>query len=102
MLKASRKTGIVFFPAYDWAISPSHPEREERLLYTQDQVQEEGLLDVEGIVEYRVKPATHEDIRRVHFCIPDEKSVVTESHLISAGGCLVAADAVMRLSLIHI
>jgi acetoin utilization deacetylase AcuC-like enzyme len=96
MLKAPRKTGLVFFPAYDWAISPSHPEREERLLYTQDQVQEEGLLDVEGIVEYRVRPATFDDIRRVHFCIPDEKSVVTESHLISAGGCLVAADAVMR------
>ncbi len=96
MLKAPRKTGLVFFPAYDWAISPSHPEREERLLYTQDQVQEEGLLDVEGIVEYRVKPATFDDIRRVHFCIPDEKNVVTESHLISAGGCLVAADAVMR------
>jgi acetoin utilization deacetylase AcuC-like enzyme len=96
MLKAARRTGIVFFPAYDWAISPSHPEREERLLYTQDQVQEEGLLDVEGIVEYRIQPASFEDIRRVHFCVPDEKSVVTESHLISAGGCLVAADAVMR------
>ncbi len=96
MLRAPRKTGLVFFPAYDWAISPSHPEREERLLYTQDQVQEEGLLDVEGIIEYRIRPASFDDIRRVHFCVPDEQSVVTESHLISAGGCLVAADAVMR------
>ncbi len=96
MLKAPRKTGLVFFPAYDWAISPSHPEREERLLYTQDQVLEEGLLDIEGIVEYRVRAALPEEIQRVHFCVPDEKSVVTESHLISAGGCIVAADAVMR------
>lgn len=96
MLKASRTTGLVFFPAFDWAISPTHPEREERLLYTQDQVMEEGLMDVDGIVEYKVRPADYEDIRRVHFCVPDEKSVTTESHLISAGGCLVAADAVMK------
>ena len=33
MLRASAKTGLVFFPAFDWAISPTHPEREERLLY---------------------------------------------------------------------
>ncbi|MDM7920141.1 MAG: hypothetical protein QUS12_13375 [Methanosarcina sp.] len=30
----ARKTGLIFFPAFDWAISPTHPEREERLLYT--------------------------------------------------------------------
>ena len=96
MLRAARRTGLVFFPAFDWAISPSHPEREERLLYTQDQVLEEGLLDIDGIVEYRVRPATHEDLRRVHFCVPDEAAVTTESHLISAGGCLVAADAVLN------
>ncbi|EFK07998.1 histone deacetylase family protein [delta proteobacterium NaphS2] len=95
MLRAQRKTGLVFFPAFDWAISPDHPEREERLLYTQDQVMEEGLLDIPGILEYRVRPATYEDIRRVHFCVPDEAAVTTESHLISAGGCLVAADAVL-------
>ena len=39
-MKAKNKLGLVFFPAYDWAISPSHPEREERLLLTQDQVTE--------------------------------------------------------------
>ncbi|MEW5734471.1 MAG: histone deacetylase [Thermodesulfobacteriota bacterium] len=96
MISAARKTGLVFFPAYDWAISPTHPEREERLLYTQDQVMEEGLLDVDGIVEYRVRPAAYADIRRVHFCVPDEAAVTTESHFVSAGGCLVAADAVMK------
>ncbi|MCF8120341.1 MAG: histone deacetylase [Deltaproteobacteria bacterium] len=96
MIRAARKTGLIFFPAFDWAISPDHPEREERLLYTQDQVLEEGLLDIGGIVEYRVRPAGFEDIRRVHFCVPDEAAVTTESHLISAGGCLMAADAVQK------
>jgi acetoin utilization deacetylase AcuC-like enzyme len=96
MIRAARRTGLVFFPAFDWAISPTHPEREERLLYTQDQVMEEGLLDVDGIIEYRVRPATDRDIQRVHFCVPDEAAVTTESHLISSGGCLVAADAVLQ------
>ncbi|MBW1814038.1 MAG: histone deacetylase, partial [Deltaproteobacteria bacterium] len=52
MLNAKHKTGLVFFPAFDWAISPTHPEREERLLYTQDQVFEEGLFDIEGVIEF--------------------------------------------------
>ena len=96
MTPSTKRTGLVFFPAFDWAISPTHPEREERLLYTRDQVLEEGLLDLDQIVEYRVRPAAFEDIQRVHFCVPDEASVTTESHLISAGGCLVAADAVLK------
>ena len=96
MIDTVKRTGLVFFPAFDWAISPTHPEREERLLYTQDQVLEEGLLDLDHVVEYRVRPASFEDIQRVHFCVPDEASVTTESHLISAGGCLVAADAVSK------
>lgn len=86
MLSAKTKTGLVFFPAFDWAISPTHPEREERLLYTQDQVFEEGILDIEGVVEFKPDLATVQDLQRVHFCVPDELSVVTESHLISAGG----------------
>lgn len=31
------------FPAFDWMISPTHPERQERLLYTRDQLLEEGF-----------------------------------------------------------
>ncbi|MFP3927366.1 MAG: histone deacetylase [Desulfobacteraceae bacterium] len=96
MIKGTRRTGLVFFPAFDWAISPTHPEREERLLYTQDQVLEEGLLDLDCIVEYRVRPAAIQDIQRVHFCVPSEDAVMTESHLISAGGCMVAGEAVMK------
>ena len=45
--------GLVFFPAFDWMISPGHPERQERLLYTRDQLEEEGLFDCEEIREYR-------------------------------------------------
>ncbi len=86
MLQAKNKTGLVFFPAFDWAISPTHPEREERLLYTQDQVFEEGILDIDGIIEFKPELATVEDIQRVHFCVPNVASVITESHLISAGG----------------
>jgi len=95
MLKAPRKTGLVFFPAFDWAISPTHPEREERLLYTQDQVFEEGILDIEGIVELRPELATIEDVQRVHFCVPDVESAMTESHFISAGGAMTIGRAVL-------
>lgn len=96
MLNKERKTGLIFFPAFDWAISPSHPEREERLLYTQDQVFEEGLLDFDNIIEYKPGIATIDDINRVHICVPDAKSVVTESHLISAGGAITAAEKVLK------
>ncbi len=96
MLKAVNKTGLVFFPAFDWAIDPTHPEREERLLYTQDQVMEEGIFDIDGIIEYKPELVTEQDIRRAHFCVPDEKTVTTESHLISAGGAKAIANAVLN------
>lgn len=90
-----KKTGLIFFPAFDWAISPTHPEREERLLYTQDQVFEEGLLDFDNIVEYKQGLATAEDINRTHICVPDAGAVTTDSHLISAGGAIKAAQVVL-------
>jgi acetoin utilization deacetylase AcuC-like enzyme len=96
MFQAKHRTGLVFFPAFDWAISSTHPERQERLLYTQDQVFEEGLLDIEGIVELKPELATIEDVRRVHFCVPDERSVLTESHLISAGGAKTIGTHVLE------
>jgi len=96
MLKAKYKTGLVFFPAFDWAISPTHPEREERLLYTRDQVLEEGLFDIEGIVELKPDLVSVKDIQRVHFCVPDVWSVATESHFISAGGAKTLAMAVLE------
>ncbi len=95
MIKAKNKLGLVFFPAFDWAISPTHPEREERLLYTQDQIFEEGIEDIEGIKFYNPIIAEEKDIERVHFCVPDVKSRITESHLISVGGAIKAFQAVM-------
>jgi acetoin utilization deacetylase AcuC-like enzyme len=96
MLKSPKKTGLVFFPAFDWAIDPTHPEREERLLYTQDQVLEEGIFDIAGIEEYKPDLITEHEIRRTHFCVPDEAKITTESHLISAGGATAIAHAVMQ------
>jgi acetoin utilization deacetylase AcuC-like enzyme len=95
MLSAKHKTGLVFFPAFDWAISPTHPEREERLLYTQDQIFEEGLFDIEGIKEYKPDLVTVEDVKRVHFCVPDVQNVMTPSHFISAGGAKTIGKAVL-------
>lgn len=95
-MKAKNKLGLVFFPAFDWAISPTHPEREERLLYTQDQIFEEGIQDIDGIKFYNPIIAKEEDVQRVHFTVPDVKSRVTESHLISLGGTIKAFQTVME------
>jgi len=95
MLQAQNRTGLVFFPAFDWCISPDHPEREERLLYTQDQIFEEGVFDIAGITEFKPDTATLQDIQRVHFCVPDVWSTTTESHFISAGGAKTIGMEVM-------
>lgn len=92
----SNKTGLVFFPAFDWAITPTHPEREERLLYTRDQLFEEGIMDLPEIAEYKPRLATYKDIARVHFCVPNIRAQATDAHLIAAGGTLVLADALMK------
>jgi Deacetylases, including yeast histone deacetylase and acetoin utilization protein len=95
MHEAKNSLGVIFFPAFDWSISPTHPEREERLLYTQDQLKEEGLFDIEGVDEHKPGVATREDIERVHFCYPEVEAVATRSHLVAAGGTKTAADLVM-------
>ena len=63
--------GLVFFPAFDWKISETHPERQERLLYTRDQIVEEGLLDIPNIREYNPIVADWDMIERVHVGAPD-------------------------------
>ncbi|MDY0133672.1 MAG: hypothetical protein RBR46_01470, partial [Acholeplasmatales bacterium] len=95
-MNKKRKLGLIFFPAFDWAISPTHPEREERLLYTQDQLFEEGLEDIENIKFYNPIVATEKDIKRAHFVIPSVKKVLTNSHLISAGAAIKSLDLVME------
>ena len=96
MTRKEKRTGLIFFPAFDWAISETHPEREERLLYTQDQVFEEGLLDLENIKEFKPGVATYDDINRCHICVPNPQSLTTHSHLISAGGAITAAQKVLQ------
>ena len=96
MPTAEHKTGLVLFPAFDWCISPTHPEREERLLYTKDQLIEEGLEDVGNIFFFNPELADYHDIDRVHFCVPSSQKLLTESHLISTGGAIRAAKAVME------
>lgn len=88
-----KPTGLLFFPAFDWAISPSHPEREERLLYTRDQIFEEGIMDLPQVREYQPRLAEPRDIARVHFCVPSISDIASEAHLVAAGGALVMADA---------
>ena len=86
---------MVFFPAFDWAISPDHPERQERLLYTRDQIQEEGLFDHPSIREYRPRLAEDYEILRTHVVLPSLEQTVTESHRIAAGGTIAASDLVL-------
>ena len=88
--------GLVFFPAFDWMFSPTHPERQERLLYTRDQLVEEGIFDLPQIREYRPRMADIKDLERVHIGVPSIAKLITPAHLVSAGGCLTAADAVMK------
>ncbi len=95
-MKAKNKLGLVFFPAFDWAISETHPEREERLLYTQDQLFEEGIQDIDGVEFYNPVVATAKDINRVHFAVPSADERLTQSHYIAAGGAIRAFDAVMQ------
>lgn len=95
-LVASRNLGVIFFPAFDWAIGPTHPERQERLLYTRDQLHEEGLFDIPGISEYRPSFASHAQLERAHFLLPTPAAVSTESHLAAAGGAITAAKLVLE------
>lgn len=95
-MKNKKKLGLILFPAFDWAISPAHPEREERLLYTQDQIFEEGLEDLDEIEFYNPIIATEKDIKRVHFVIPNVKEVLTNSHFIAAGAAIKSLQLVME------
>jgi len=89
------ETGLVFFPAFDWAIEPTHPEREERLLYTRDQIFEEGVMDLPGVVELAPRLCPEHDVRRTHFCVPDVAAQTTSAHLIAAGAGQVLGDEIV-------
>lgn len=95
MSKVKNKLGIIMFPAFDWQISKTHPERKERLLYTKDQIDEEGIADIEGISFYNPIIASPKDIKRVHFVVPTVDKILTNSHYISAGAAIKSLDLVI-------
>src|SRR5690554_197506 len=95
-MKTKNKLGIILFPAFDWEISSTHPERKERLLYTKDQIDEEGLRDIEGISFHNPLIASPKDIKRVHFVVLTVEKILKESYYISAGGAIKALDLVMN------
>ena len=93
-----KRTGILFFPAFDWSLGDSHPEREERLLYTQEQLFEEGVLDLPQIKQYSPRVATlHEGLRaQALFPNPESYTDSLDAHLIAAGSAILLGEARIR------
>lgn len=95
--------------------TPTHPERRERLMYTIDQLKEEGIFDLPQIDVIKPEAANEKDMRRVHSPQYLEKlkrmsnegrgslSMDThlskhtwESSLLAAGGIMEAGDLVLQ------
>ncbi|TGE31263.1 histone deacetylase [Desulfosporosinus sp. Sb-LF] len=93
-----RHTGILFFPAFDWSLGESHPEREERLLYTQEQLFEEGILDLPRIKQFSPRIASiHEGLRaQALFPTPQFHLEALDAHLIAAGSAILLGEARVR------
>jgi acetoin utilization deacetylase AcuC-like enzyme len=90
------KTGIVFFPAFDWSLGETHPEREERLLYTQEQIFEEGIMDLPGISQYAPAAADLKEVARTQALLPHPGRHELDAHLIAVGCSLVLGKALME------
>lgn len=90
-----KSTGILFFPAFDWSLGDSHPEREERLLYTQEQLFEEGILDLPQIKQFSPRVAELKDVLRTQalFPTPAAHGEGLEPHLIAVGSSLLMGEA---------
>ncbi len=87
------KTGILFFPAFDWSLGQTHPEREERLLYTQEQLFEEGIMDLPQIKQYAPGLAPLAEVLRTQAVFPHPRTHQLDAHLIAAGSALVLGEA---------
>ncbi|MDY6765305.1 MAG: histone deacetylase [Halobacteria archaeon] len=61
--------------------TPTHPERRERLMYTMDQLEEEGILDMPDVDVVEPSHASRDDLLRVH-----EKSYLNKLMDMSAQG----------------
>lgn len=91
-----KNTGVIFFPAFDWSLGELHPEREERLLYTQEQIFEEGIMDLPQIRQYSPGVSHIGDVLRTQAIFPSPKEHHLDAHLIAVGSSLVLGDALMK------
>lgn len=108
------RTGIVFSPSYlHHEQTPTHPERVERLSYTMDQIEEEGIFDHPEITLLPPRKATRYDVLSVHtndyLKFLEEKSIsggmidydtvipqgLISDALLAVGGGIAGADAVV-------
>ncbi|MDP4158481.1 MAG: histone deacetylase [Bacillota bacterium] len=91
-------TGILFFPAFDWSLGDSHPEREERLLYTQEQLFEEGIFDLPQIKQFAPRVASLREALRTQalFPTPQKHMDNLDAHLIAAGSAILLGEARVR------
>lgn len=90
-----KKTGIIFFPAFDWSLGEAHPEREERLLYTQEQIFEEGIMDLPQIKQYSPRVADISEVLRTQAVFPVPSEHKLDAHLIAVGSSLTLGKAIM-------
>jgi len=88
-----KATGILFFPAFDWSLGTTHPEREERLLYTQEQLFEEGILDLPQIRQYAPAVAPLKAVLRTQAVFPEPNAHDLDAHLIAAGSAMALGNA---------
>lgn len=107
-------TGIVFSPSYlRHEQSETHPERIERLSYTIDQLEEEGIFDLPDILLITPRRATRSEVLDVHseeyFSYLEESSIsggmidydtlippgLIGDALLAAGGGITGADAIL-------
>jgi acetoin utilization deacetylase AcuC-like enzyme len=107
-------TGIVYHPVFlAHEQHPLHPERRERLAYTDDQITEEGLWEDPHITRLKPRLASREELSRVHDAhyldfleVSSETGGVIDLDTLippglfpqaqlAAGGALVAGESVM-------
>lgn len=88
-----KRTGILFFPAFDWSLGDTHPEREERLLYTQEQLFEEGVMDLPQVKHYSPGLAALKDVLLTQALFPSMEKHDLDAHLIAAGSSIILGDA---------
>lgn len=88
-----KRSGILFFPAFDWSLGDTHPEREERLLYTQEQLFEEGIMELPQVKQYSPGVASLHDVLRTQALFPSPQYHDLTAHLIAAGSSIVLGEA---------